>query len=80
MACHQEWTCGEVMTKNNSPGYYEIHYHQTCLARVHYVNFDDHKKSMVAPNWKALGAGRFYFYESDSIDYAVQLHNSAYMG
>ena len=26
---------------------------------------------MVAPNWEARGTGRFYFYEADSIQYAV---------
>ena len=27
---------------------------------------------MVAPKWEARGAGRFYFYEADSISYALQ--------
>ena len=34
------------------------------------------RKSMVAPNWEPCRAGRFYFYEADSIDYAVQLYHS----
>ena len=72
MACNQEWTRGELRSDNNYAGYYEIYYHQTLLARIHYVSFDDHKKSMVAPKWEPLGAGRFYFYEADSINYAVQ--------
>ena len=61
---------GEIRTDNNHAGYYELYYHQTRLARIRYVSFDDHKKSMVAPKWKPRGAGRFYFYEADSIAYA----------
>ena len=71
MAPHEEWTRGEIRTDNNHAGYHELHYHQTRLARIRYVSFDDHKKSMVAPKWEARGAGRFYFYEADSINYAV---------
>ena len=79
MARHEEWTRGEIQTDNNHAGYYEIYYHQTCLARVRYVNFDDHKKSMVAPTWEAVKAGRFYFYEADSVSYAVQKFHSFYV-
>ena len=77
--CHGEWTRGEIRTDNNYAGYYEIYYHQTCLARVHYVRFDDHKKSMVAPKWEAVGAGRFYYYEANSTSYAVQKFHSSYV-
>ena len=77
MARHEEWTRGEIRTDNNHAGYYEPHYHQTRLVRIHFVSFDDHKKLMVAPNWKPIKAGRFYFYEADSIDYAVQRFYSA---
>ena len=69
---HQEWTCGEIRKDNNYAGYYDLHYHQTRLARIHYVSFDDRKKSMVAPDWESRKTGRFYFYKADSIDYAVQ--------
>lgn len=72
MARHEEWTRGEPSTDNNHAGYYELHYHQTRLARIRFVKFDDSKKSMVAPNWKPRNAGRFYFYEVGSINYAVQ--------
>ena len=75
-ACNEEWTRGESRTDNNHAGYYEIRYHQTCLARIRYVSFDDNKKSMVAPNLERCGAGRFYFYEADSINYAVQIYRS----
>ena len=76
VACHEEWTRGEIRSDNNCAGYYEIYYHQTCIARVRYVSFDDHKKSIIAPNWEPRGAGRFYFYETDSIDYALQKYHS----
>ena len=78
-ARHEEWTRGEIRTDNNHAGYYEIYYHQTCLARVRYVSFDDSKKSMVAPRWEAVGAGRFYFYEADSVSYALQQFHSSYV-
>ena len=71
IARHEEWTRGEIRTDNNHAGYYELRYHQTLLARIRYVSFDDHKKSMVAPNWEPRRAGRFYFHEADSIEYAV---------
>ncbi len=72
MACNEEWTRAEIRRDNNYAAYYEVQYHQTCLARMRYVSFDDHKKSMIAPNWEPRGAGRFYYYESNSINYAVQ--------
>ena len=80
MARQEEWTRGELVSVNNHPGYYELRFHQTRLARVRYVSFDDHKKSMVAPNWNPRGAGRFYFYEGDSINYAVQKFYSSSSG
>lgn len=72
MARNEEWTRGEIRRDNNHAGYYEIQYHHTCLARIRYVSFDDHKKSMIAPTWEPRGAGRFYHYEADSISYALQ--------
>ena len=68
----QEWTRGELRTDDNHAGWYEIRCHQTLLRRIHYVSFDNRKKSMVAPDWEAVGRGRFYFYRADSIRYAVQ--------
>ena len=68
----QEWTRGENRTDNNHAGWYELRCHQTLLRRIHYVSFDNHKKSVVAPDWRAIGRGRFYFYQADSIRYAVQ--------
>ena len=77
MARNEEWTRGEIRRDNNHAGYYEIQFHQTCLARVRYVSFDDHKKSMVAPKWEPRGAGRFYFYEAHGITYALQKWHAA---
>ena len=78
-ARHEEWTRGEI-GKTNSAGFLQVFYHQTCLARIRYVSFDNHKKMMVAPNWVPRGAGRFYFYERDSINYAAQRFLSQYRG
>lgn len=69
---HQEWTRAEVSTDDNCAGWYELRVHQTLLRQVHYVGFDDGKKSIVAPDWEPVGRGRFYFYEADSLKYAVQ--------
>ena len=44
----------------------------TMLRRIHYVSFDNRKKGMVAPEWKPIGKGRFYFYGAGSVEYAVQ--------
>ena len=68
----QEWTRGEVCTDNNWAGWYELYCHQTLLKKIHYVCFDDHKKNMVAPDWRPIGNGRFYFYLYNSAEYAVQ--------
>ena len=61
MARREEWTRGKIRTDNNHAGYYELHYHQTRLARILYVGFDDHKKSMVAPNLEASQSWTFLF-------------------
>ena len=71
MARNEEWTRGEIRQDNNHAGFYDVYHNQQRLVRVRYVSFDDHKKSMVAPKWEACGKGRFYFYESKSIEYAV---------
>ncbi len=68
----QEWTRGEIRTDNNHAGWYELRCHQTLLRRIHYVSFDDGKKNMVAPDWRPIGRGRFYFYQANSVRYAVQ--------
>ncbi len=78
MDSDQEWTRGEIRTDDNHAGWYELRYHQTLLRRIHYVSFDNHKKNMVAPDWEAVGRGRFYFYRADSVRYAVQRFWSAH--
>ena len=72
IACNEEWTRGEVRTDDNYAGWYELRYHQTVLRRVRYVGFDNRKKDMVAPDYKQVGKGRFYFYKADSLEYAIQ--------
>lgn len=72
IARNEEWTRGETGRDNNSAWYDEVYYHQTLLARARVVTFDDRKKTMVAPNWEPRGAGRFYFYEKESIEYVLQ--------
>ena len=80
MLAIEEWTRGEIRTDNNQAWYYDLHYHQTRLARIRSVSFDDSKKSMVAPDWEPRGTGRFYFYKADSIDYAVHKFHSTISG
>ena len=69
---NQEWTRGEIVSDDNHAIWFELRYHQTMLRRIHYVSFDNHKKSMVAPVWEPIGEGRFYFYRAGSVEYAVQ--------
>ena len=69
---NEEWTRGEIRKDNNQAWYKEVYYHQTLLATVRGVTFDDGKKQMVAPKWKARGTGRLYYYEQDSIEYVLQ--------
>ena len=71
-ATNQEWTRGEVRKDNNVAWCKEVYCHQTLLAIVRCVRFDDGKKEMVAPKCVARGAGMFYYYEQDSIEYALQ--------
>ena len=76
-ACDQEWTRGEIRTDNNHASYYELRCHQTILRKIQYVAFDDRKKGMVAPDFRAVGSGRLYYYTADSVEYAVQRFRSA---
>ena len=80
VARHEEWTRGEVRTDNNVAGYYKLYYHQTLLNRTRFVIFDDGKMSMVAPDWEPRGTGRFYFYRTDSVAYALQTFRSRERG
>jgi len=79
--CTQEWTRGEIVKDRNFSSLYSIFYHQTRLARVHWVSFDDHKKNMVAPKWEACSTGRLYYYERGRLELAMQIfhahHNRA---
>ena len=72
IARNEEWTRGEISTDQNAAWHFTLYYHQTLLHRTRYVCFDDHKKSMVALTWEPMGAGRFYYYREDSVEYAVQ--------
>ena len=74
--CDEEWTRGEIRRDNNFGWFRLVFYHQTLLHRTLTVSFDDGKKSMVAPDWCPRGKGRFYFYKSDSVDYALQRFDS----
>ena len=76
VASNEEWTRGEIRGDNNSAWFYRLYYHQTLLRRTRVVTFDDRKKSMVAPDWRTRGKGRFYFYVADSVEYALQRFHS----
>ena len=70
--CNPEWTRGEIRKDDNAAGYLKLYYHQTLLAQVYFVVFDNRKKSMVAPDWEPRGTGRFYFYQAESLAVALQ--------
>ena len=69
---YQEWTRGEIRTDNNFAGCYELRCHQTTPKRVHWVGIDDGKKVMIALDWSPDDSGRLYYYEADSIEFAVR--------
>ena len=78
--CTQEWTRGEIVKDQNFSALYSLLYHQTRLARIHWVSFDDRKKSMVAPKWEPCLTSRFYYYERDSIEFAMQVFHAHHNG
>lgn len=80
LASSEEWTQGEIVKNNNFSCLYDIYYHQTRMARILWVSFDDRKKSMVAPKWEPCSAGRFYYYDRDSIEFAMQLFHAHHNG
>lgn len=71
----QEWTRGEIgyhsETGNDA---YQVGAFKSglLLKKIHIVIFDGGKKIAVAPDWVAIGKGRFYFYLKNSVDYAYQ--------
>ena len=71
LACKEEWTRGEIRRDNNNAYYMAVYYHQTRLALVHMVTFDDGRKTAVAPYWEPRGKGRFYFHRRGSIEHAA---------
>ncbi len=71
----QEWTRGEIgrhYETGNGAYCRRIFFHGTVLHEIHIVIFDGGKKTIVAPDWRAVGKGRIYFYLQDSIEYAYQ--------
>jgi len=77
LAVNDEWTRGEIRTDNNSAYWTKLFYQSVCIKKVHTVVFDDRKKTVVAPDWEAIGGGRIYFYRADSLDYAYQQYLSS---
>ena len=69
--CQEEWTRGEIRRDNNRSQYVEIKYHQTTLSRIRIVIFDGSRKTCVAPKSIVHKSGRLYFYEQESIEYAL---------
>jgi hypothetical protein len=79
LAYQDEWTRGEIgyhYESGNSAYYIGAFKGGLLLNKIHVVIFDGGKKKVVAPDWEAVGRGRFYFYLSDSIKYAYQLYLS----
>ncbi|MCP1319609.1 hypothetical protein, partial [Halomonas sp. 707B3] len=71
----QEWTRGEIgyhSAIGNGAFYVGAFKSELLLKKMHIVIFDGGKKIAVAPDWVAIGEGRFYFYLKDSVEYAYQ--------
>lgn len=83
LAYQDEWTRGEIgyhYESGNSAYYMGVFKGGLLLHKIHVVIFDGGKKVIVAPSWEPVGRGRFYFYLSDSIEYAYQLYLSQERG
>lgn len=79
----QEWTRGEIgshYSTGNCACYTSFYYYETCLKKLHIVTFDGGKKTIVAPDWIAIGGGRFYFYIDNSLEYGYQKFLSKWYG
>ncbi|WP_284893768.1 hypothetical protein [Cobetia amphilecti] len=71
----QEWTRGEIGYHSETGNHaYQMGAFKSglLLKKIHIVIFDGGKKIAVAPDWVAIGKGRFYFYTKNSVDYAYQ--------
>ena len=83
LAYQDEWTRGEIgyhYEAGNAAYYIGALKGGLLLNKIHVVIFDGGKKMVVAPDWEAVGRGRFYFYLGDSIKYAYQLYLSQERG
>ena len=72
-----EWLRGEIghsYQDGSTKSQVAFYMHQTKLAEITYVNFDGGKKVCVNPTYQMYGRGRFYYFASDSLSYAFQLH------
>ncbi len=79
----QEWTRGEIgaaYSSGNAIYYKDLYFNETLLKQIPVVVFDGGKKTIVAPDWEAIGAGRIYFYLQDSIEYAYHKYLSDIYG
>lgn len=79
----QEWTRGEIgrhYETGNGAYCRRIFFHGTVLREIHMVIFDGGKKTIVAPDWRAVGKGRIYFYLQNSVEYAYQRFTASVYG
>lgn len=70
-----EWNRGEVGASQKEGNFVfqrQVLFINTVLRRIHIVSFDNGKKTIVAPDWEPVGAGRFYHYMRDSVECAYQ--------
>ena len=75
LAYDLEWNRGEIGASNeigNGAFLRKILFGTSVIDYIHIVEFDNGKKTIVAPDWEAIGEGRFYYYLKDSVEYAYQ--------
>jgi hypothetical protein len=68
----REWARGEIgysYMSGNKTSCWTFYYHNTKLFTCVYCLFDGGKKSIVNPDWSAVGSGRIYYYLKDSFEY-----------
>lgn len=63
---------GYLCNLRNSTYVEGLYYFNTLLKEIVIVVFDGGKKTIVNPEWEAIGKGRIYYYLKDSLQYSYQ--------
>ena len=67
-----EWMRGEVVKTTTGAVHVFVYWMETPIDCAIEVMFDDAKKRMVNPEWAAVGSGRLYYYDRESMAYYLR--------